>query len=67
MVDYYRSVIGTPHADLIDDPSGSGATLRIVRVEGLREVLTCRDCWGTPSARAELASAWRTGLLRGEG
>ncbi len=62
-VDYYRTVTGTPRVDSIEDPSGSGAALRIVRVDEVRELLTCRDCWLTPSIQAVLDEARRTGSV----
>jgi hypothetical protein len=63
-VDYYRSVTGTPRVDFIEDPSGTGSSIRVVRVEEAHEILTCRDCWEVPSAKGALEEAWRTGLLR---
>jgi hypothetical protein len=65
-VDYYRSVTGTPKVDIVEDPAGTGGTVRVVRVEALREILTCRDCWELPEERVALEEAWRTGLLRSE-
>ena len=65
-VDYYRSVIGTPRVDLVEDPAGSGSRLRIMRVEGLREILTCRECWDVPAAQGALRRAWLTGELASE-
>lgn len=63
-VDYYRSVTGVPQVDLVEDPSGSGASLRLVRVESLREILTCRECWTSPGTQAALREARRTGILQ---
>ncbi len=60
-VDYYRTVTGTPRVDVTEDPSGSRSPLRIVRIEDLREFVTCRECWAAPAVQIALHEAWRTG------
>jgi hypothetical protein len=63
-VDFYATVTGVPHAETVDNPREPGTKLQVVRVEGLVELITCRDCWKSPHVQKALAEARRTGVLR---
>lgn len=62
-VDFYATVTGVPHVESLENPKEPGTKVQVVRVEGLVELITCRDCWTSPRVQAALAEARRTGVL----
>ncbi len=64
-VDYYRSVTGPTRVEVIDDPRNPGTPLRVLRVDGLIDLITCCDCWADPAVRSRLEEARRTGEIPG--
>lgn len=62
-VDFFRTVTGEPRVELIEDPHGQAEVRKVLRVERLADILTCRDCWADPAVQAALKEARRTGRL----
>ncbi len=67
VVGFFRTVTGVPRADSADDPRGRGHPLRVQRVEALFEIVTCAECWRSPTVRAALERARTSGVLPGAG
>jgi hypothetical protein len=65
VVGFFRTVTGVPRADSVDDPRQRGQALRVQRVDTLYEIVTCAECWRTPTIRAALELARRSGVLPG--
>ncbi len=61
-VDYYRTITGEAREELRED-SRTGTRLRVLRVEQVRELITCRDCWALDSVQAALREARASGRL----
>lgn len=61
VVDYYRTVTGPGRVESYEDPRGG--PLRLLRVERVHEIVTCRDCWADAEIQAALARARATGAL----
>ena len=61
-VDYYRTVTGPGREELRKD-ARTGEASRVLRVERLVDVATCRDCWGRPGVQASLKQLRQTGEL----
>ena len=59
-VDYYETVTGTGRVEQHEDVR-TGETVRVLRVERLDRMLTCRTCWASPRVQALLKEARRTG------
>ena len=61
-VDYYRTVTGTGRDESREDPR-TGNSARVLRVEQLIVLRTCRDCWRRPEVQVLLKEARRTGRV----
>lgn len=59
-VDFYRTFTGPGHIEVHEDPK-TDSLIRILRVERLSEIVTCRSCWTRPDVRARLKHALHTG------
>lgn len=62
-VDYYRTVTGTPRIETAEDPRNPGESIRVVRVDVLIDLFTCRECWADPAVQTALAESRRTGAV----
>jgi hypothetical protein len=63
-VDYYRTVTGTPRIETAEDPRNPGVHIRLLRVDVLIDLFTCRECWADPGVQAALEQSRRTGEVR---
>jgi len=45
-----------------EDPK-TDSLIRVVRVDELKEIVTCRACWTRPDVRAKLKHALQTGEI----
>jgi hypothetical protein len=62
-VDFFRTLTGVPRAETVEDRERPGVALRVLRVDTVREIVTCRDCWALARVQAALAEARRSGIL----
>ncbi len=62
-VDFFRTLTGVPRVESVEDRERTGQTLRVLRVDTLWEIVTCRDCFALAGVQAALASARRSGVL----
>jgi hypothetical protein len=60
-VDFYRMITGPTRAETVEDPKHPGELRRVLLVQALHELCTCRDCWASPAARGELERLWKEG------
>jgi len=61
-VDYYRTVTGTGRSETYEDPRGE--LVRVLRIEQLLSLVTCRNCWAKPAVQAELKELRSSGTVR---
>lgn len=61
-VDYFRTFTGAGRVELHQDPK-TDSPIRVVRVDELKEIVTCRTCWARPDVRAKLKHALHTGEI----
>ena len=59
-VGYYRTVTGPGREEVHEDPR-TGASVRVVRVERVVELVTCSECWRNPAVQVLLKEARRSG------
>jgi hypothetical protein len=62
-VDFFRTLTGVPRVETLEDRERAGQTLRVLRVDTVVEIVTCRDCFADERVQAALAEARRTGSL----
>lgn len=61
-VDYYRTVTGPGRIESYEDARG-GRQIRLLRVERVHSIVTCRDCWQEVAVQAALKAARASGEL----
>jgi Fe-S-cluster-containing hydrogenase component 2 len=61
-VDYFRTFTGAGRVEMHEDPK-TDSLIRVVRVDELKEIVTCRTCWTRPAVRAKLKHALQTGEI----
>ncbi len=61
-VDFYRMVTGAGHVEVHEDPK-TDSLIRVLRVDELNEIYTCRSCWTRPDVRAMLKHALTSGEI----
>lgn len=61
-VDFYRMVTGPGRIEVREDPK-TDSLVRVMRVDELSEIVTCRNCWTRPDVRVRLKHAWAAGAL----
>ena len=59
-VDFYRTTTGLGRVEVHEDPK-TDSLIRLLRVDELREIVTCRTCWVRPDVRVKLKHALQTG------
>ena len=61
-VDYFRTFTGAGRVEMHEDPK-TDSLIRVVCVDELKEIVTCRACWTRPGVRAMLKHALQTGEI----
>jgi hypothetical protein len=61
-VDFFRMYTGPGRVEVHEDPK-TDSVIRTLRVEEVKEIVTCRSCWERPEVRAQLKHAFDTGEI----
>ena len=59
-VDFFRTTTGQGRVETREDPK-TDTLVRVLHVERLREIVTCRRCWARPDVQVKLKHALRSG------
>jgi hypothetical protein len=63
IVDFFRTLTGVPRVETVEDRERAGQTQRVLRVDTVFEIVTCRDCFARAAVQEALAAARRSGVL----
>ena len=63
-VDYFRTWTGQPREEAYEDTRAGHGSVQVLRVDSLRQIVTCQDCWLKPEVQRDLDVARDAGYLR---
>jgi hypothetical protein len=61
-VDFYRTFTGRGRIEVHEDPK-TDSQIRTLRVDEVKEIVTCKTCWTRADVRAKLKHALHTGEI----